>query len=130
MCIANKDERGIGLIEILFSILIIAIAAGGIMSHAYTSLTLTNRLELSQAAHGLALSKVELLSSTNTSDLTAADNSVESNLTVTGMSTTFTRTTTIVVAADDSRHVTVSVSTQTGRQPVTTSYETTWAVWE
>jgi Tfp pilus assembly protein PilV len=125
-----KSEKGVGLIEILFSILLIAVAAGGILSHTVLSLNLTSRLELDHAAHALALSKMELLSSVNTSELDASDNSTESGLVTPGISTTFSRTTTIVVGADNSRLINVTVANEGGRHDISNTFTTTWAVWE
>jgi Tfp pilus assembly protein PilV len=125
-----KSESGMGIIEIMFSVILISITAGAIMSHSLMSLKISKHLELNHAAHSLALSKVELLHAQNTSDLDSSDNETETGLTTAGVTFTFSRTTTITVNSDNSRTVTINVATENSPVPASSTYSVSWAIWE
>lgn len=126
-----NNEKGLGMVEIIFSILLVGLAAGGIASHTILALKLSSRLELSQAAHALALSKAEQLSAINTSQLNSSYDLVETDLSAAGHPRiTFSRTTTISANSDGTKTVNVEVSTENSPQEVSTEYITRWAPWE
>ena len=124
-------EKGLGMVEVLFSILLVGLAAAGIASHTLTALKISSRLELNHAAHSLALSKAEQISSLNTSSISSADNSVENGLTSGGFNRiTFRREVTINTNSDGSRTIEIEVRTENAPETVSSTYTTALAPWE
>lgn len=127
---AKTKEDGFSIIEVIVSILIIAVMSLGILSNILMALRSDKLIEVNQAAYNLALSKVEQLAAIKPSQLDASDNQSETGVTVSGMNVTFARTTQVTVNADNSRTIQVDVSSERAKIDTSVSYTTTFAVWE
>lgn len=127
----GPSELGFSLIEVLAAMLIISVISIGVHTSTVGALYTAKKTEINHAATSLVISKVEELSAIETKDLTAADGGTESNVAWPAYTNLdFTRVTTIVVNADQSRTVTVSVSSNSTYIPTTVEFTTTFAVWE
>lgn len=126
----QKKEAGFGVIELLFGILIISIAGVAVMSDIVTSYQNGVRFELNYAAHALAVSKAEYFSAANIASIDSSNNSVETGLSTPGVKTTFSRTTSITVNADNSRTINIVVANETGAIDTSVDYETTFSTWQ
>jgi len=73
---------------------------------------------------------MEELAALNVTSITNALNDTETAVVWADFQTTFTRTTTVVVNADNSRSVTVEVSSNSLKIPTTVDFSTTFANWE
>lgn len=126
----SKKEEGFSMVEVIVSILIIAIMSLGILSNILMALRSDKLIEINQAAYNLALSRVEQFAAIKPSELDASDNSSETALTVAGLNISFSRTTTVTVNADNSRTITVDVQSESNNFDTGVNYSTTFAVWE
>lgn len=128
--LAKPQEEGFSIIEVIISIVIIAIMSLGILTNILMALRSDKLIEVNQAAYNLALSKVEQFAAIQPSQLDASDNSTENAVAVSGMNITFTRVSQITVNADNSRTIQVDVSSDNSTLDTSVSYTTTFAVWE
>ncbi|MCB0360286.1 MAG: type II secretion system protein, partial [Bdellovibrionales bacterium] len=101
-------ERGTTLIEVLVSLLIIAIMSLGVMKNSVVAMRASKLTELNHAASSLAISKIEELAAIDTQNLDATFSATETDVAWGGVETTFTRVTSVVVNANDSRDVSVT----------------------
>ena len=123
-------EGGISLIEVLVALVLIGLMSVGISANSISSFQIMKKTEINNAASNLALSKVEQLSAIRVSDLDSSYDAVETNLGVTGMNATFTRTTTITVNADQSRTVEVKVESNSFKLGTSIVFTTTFSMWQ
>ena len=123
-------ERGTTLIEVLVSLLIIAIMSLGVMKNSVVAMRASKLTELNHAASSLAISKIEELAAIDTQNLDATFSATETDVAWGGVETTFTRVTSVVVNANDSRDVSVTVSSNSSLLPTTVAFETTFVPWE
>ena len=125
-------EKGVGLIEILFSLWLIAIMSLGLGSNIVSTFRTHKSVLISEAVNDLAIERVEVYSSINPLEMTQASHGdSENSLTVPYIKNmTFTRTTTITVNADTSRTINVVVTcNHAGFANKTTTLETTFIRW-
>ena len=126
----QRQEEGVTLIEVLVSLTLVAIAASGVYSGISTSLKVTKMTEVHYLASTIAISRIEELSSIDVTDLDNSYNETDTNVSWTGVNLTFLRDTTVVTNADDSRTITVNVTTDNDALPANVSFSTTFALWE
>ena len=127
-----KNEAGIGILEVLLSIVVLSLIAVALGSSTMTTALHTYKLTQARtAASNLCMDKVEMLASINPQSMdNTSHDATESSVTATGFSnTTFTRTTDVVVNADDSRTVTVNVTSNNSSWPASTEFVSTFTRW-
>lgn len=122
-------QLGVTLIESLVAISIAGIASLGLMNSFVTSLRVAKLTEVNYAASTLAASKMEELAAIDVSVLSAANNATET-LTEDGLNVSFTRTAAITVNADQSRTISVQVTSNSTMLPANVSVSTTLSAWE
>lgn len=125
-----RSERGTGIMEILVSMVLLAIAGMGVTMSMSTAMKTAKYTEYNHIASSLAVSKLELLAAVNVNFLTTAQAGTESAVAWPNSSVTFRRVTTVVVNADNSRSVTVSVSPNDANYAMTVSFSNQYALWE
>lgn len=125
-----EEQSGFSLVEILVSIVILAIITMGVTSSMVGALKFSKFTEANHIASSLAISKMEELAAYAASDLGPSMNETENSVTWPGTNFTFTRTTTIVINSDKSRTATVQVASNNSSLPTQTDFSTTFAVWE
>jgi Tfp pilus assembly protein PilV len=123
-------QKGFGVIEVLFGILLIGISSLAVTSEIMMSLKTGLLLESSYAAHSLAIQRAEQISAMNISNITAADSGTETGLTFPGVSSTFTRATNITVNTDNSRSLEIIVTRNGNIIPTSVTYHTTYSTWQ
>lgn len=126
----DRSAAGFGLLELLIAVVLVALVSLCLSSNTVSSLYIAKKTHTNYLASNLALSKVEELAAFEPVNLDSSYNSFESGLSVVGTKITFSRTTTIVVNADDSRTITVKVLSETLKIPTKVDFTTTFAVWE
>lgn len=117
------------MIELLVSISIIAVTGLAMSMSVIQSFRTAKFIEINHIANTLALGKIEEFAAKDTVDITAALNSDEPAITWPDFGITFRRVSNVVVNADNSRTVTVTVSSNY-HQATTVSLVTTFAMWE
>ena len=125
-----QSELGVSMLEILVIIILLTITAAGITTGVRTSLMTTKLTEYNHIASSLAVSKMEELASVNVSFLDNSYNANETAVTWPGSNETFTRVTSVVVNADDSRTLTVQVTANNEKLGTTVEFSNTLALWE
>lgn len=128
--IESQRESGFALVEVLVSILVMAIISLGVAKNLIGALSTAKFTEVNHAASSLAISKMEELASIDVSLLDTSYNGTESAVVWPGLSISFTRDTTVTVNADDSRRVDVVVTSNSNKVPTSVEFATTFASWE
>jgi len=128
--ISEEQEAGFGLMEILVAISLMALVSLGIAANTMAALRIVKKTEVNYLASNLALSKIEELAAYEAADLDATFDGHETSLAMSGTSITFSRTTTIIINADNSRTVTVVVASESPVVPTSVDFSTTYALWE
>lgn len=107
-----QSEHAFGLVELLFSIGLIAIIALGVGANIVTTFRSHKSVLVSEALGDLAVERIERYSSINPLEMdNSSHDDNENNLKVPYISTIeFTRVTDITVNADSSRSVSVTVT--------------------
>lgn len=129
-CVRNHNEAAMTLIEVLVALTVVSIIAIGINLSAISSLRIAKKTEVNYMASNLALSKVEDLAAVDPSELDDTYDTTETGLGVTGMDFTFRRVTDITVNGDDSRTVTVLVTSENSAIPTQSDFTTRFSLWE
>ncbi len=125
-----NEEAGFALVEALVSILIMAVISLGIAQNLIGALRTAKFTEVNHAASSLAISKMEELAAIDVSALNASHSSSESSVTWPGLDISFSRDTTVVVNADESRTVDVTVTSNSSKVSTSVDFSTTFATWE
>jgi prepilin-type N-terminal cleavage/methylation domain-containing protein len=105
---APKRQQGVSIIEVLVSMVILSIVALATCNNTIKGFVFFKRVARQSYASQLALDRLETLAARDPSTLTSADSSTESQLNYRNVQ--FERTTTVTVNADNSRTVSVVVS--------------------
>ncbi|MDD2942497.1 MAG: prepilin-type N-terminal cleavage/methylation domain-containing protein [bacterium] len=127
----QAKESGFSLVEVMASFLVIAVISMAIMKNTVTALSSAKLAEVNHAASSLAISKMEELSSVDTRVLDASYNGVELAVAWPDLNgITFERSTTVTVAADESRKVEVIVTSNSAKLPTSVMFDTTFVPWE
>ena len=129
-CTRNRTDsaqRAFTLIETLLAVSLLSVAAMGVAMSAIESQRITKRNLRNSYAAQLALEKMEQLAATDPSTLSSLSNSTETSLTKDNVA--FTRQTTIVVNADASRTVTVSVTGNQASLGGQSTFTDTFPLW-
>ena len=126
----RNSEAGVGLMEILVAIILLSVVALGMTLNLSTSLRIGKITEAHFAASTLASGHLEELSAVDTANLDASYNEVDTVVTFPNLAFDFYRTTTVVINADNSRTVSVSVNSGNAALPTTVTFSTTLALWE
>lgn len=116
--------------SILVTLSVAGIIALALAVNTISSLATMKQTEVNYAASNLALSKIELLTTREVSDIDSSLDEVESNLTVTNLGIEFTRTTTVTVNADDTRTISVNVQSNHEKIPTSATFTTSLSLWE
>lgn len=120
---------GFTIVELLVSLLLMGILAAAIARGTTVSLSLSKQTRVSQLMHNLAVGRLEEISGTKASFLTAGTG-VEAEVSAPGAEFTFTRTTAITIENDNTRAVTVTVASNGAVKPQPVVYKATLPVWE
>jgi len=126
----QNNEGGFCLVELLVSVIIIAIITMGVAGSTIAAMKYAKFTEANHIASSLAISKMEELASRTASELDSSDSETEDAVTWPGTDFTFKRVTTVAVNADNSRRVEIVVSTNNAPIPTSAKFGTTFAVWE
>ena len=126
----SHAERGLTLIEVMLSLVLLSISALGITYSLITSVRVEKITEVHLAASSLAQAKVEELSAVDSLNLNSSYNEIDAIVSIPGLNMTFTRNTTITVNADSSRTIHVRVVSNKSKLPATADFETRFALWE
>lgn len=126
----EAQEQGFSLLEVMVSIGLFAVMASAISGSLTTAMRVAKLTEIHFVASSLAAGKIEELSSVDPLDLDSSDNQTESAVVVDGYNMSFTRTTAITINADNSRTITVNVSSNNPGLPNNVNFSTTFALWE
>lgn len=127
----SANIRGISLIETMVAIFLLAVMSLAVAQGSIAAQYFDKRMEITNIRRNLAISKTEQLAGVHIAFLDSSYNSNETNITLPGHSIKFSRVTTVVVNADQSRTITVTVNCDSARvcnQPLT--YTTRFAKWE
>lgn len=130
MPVSTGSESGLSMIEILVSLALGAIFSVAISMSTATSLRISTHTEAHHAASRLASDKLEQIASIDSLDIDATLNQTEAAVTYPGLGITFTRTTTVTTNADNSRTISVDVTSNSSAIPVNVDFSTTFALWE
>ena len=125
-----NGEEGMVLLEVLAAVLLLSVISLSVAINSLNAMRTAKFTEHNHAASSLAISKMEELASIDVSNLTAANSSTESSVTFGSLNTQFSRVATVTVNADNSRSITVEVSTVDAPIPTTVSFTTSFAEWE
>lgn len=125
----RSDEKGTGILEALMGIGILAVMSAGVYGSMRMSLRTTKLVEYNHIASCLASSKMEEVAAINVNFIVATS-TTEANVVWPGVTETFTRVTTIVVNADNSRTVTVTVSANNPNLSTSVQFTNILALWE
>jgi len=123
------QAAGFTIVELLVSLLLMGILAVAIAQGTTVSLTLSKQTRVSQLMHNLAVGRLEEISGTKASFLTAGTG-VEAEVSAPGTGFTFTRTTAITLESENTRAVTVTVASNGAVKPQPVIYKATLPVWE
>lgn len=116
--------------EVMVSIVLLAIVGLANTGSLITGLQANKRTEVTNHLHNLAISKIEEFAGIDVIQIDASDSTTENNLTTAGTNLTFTRITNVVVNADGSRTVSVTVTCNSDRFNGQASYTSTFALFE
>lgn len=120
-------EKGFSLVELLISIFLIAIMSMSVLKNTVSALRASKLTELHHAASTLASARIEELASERVSDLDGSFDETDTVLSWGTVDLDFLRDTTVVVNADESRDVTVTVTVDSTLFPTSVTFETTYA---
>jgi len=126
----RNGESGFSLIEIMMSILILAVISLAVSSNLIAALRTAKFTQVNHAASSLAISKVEELAAIDTLNLDASYNATETSVAWPDFNINFTRTVVVTVNADESRTIDVTVVSNADKVPTTVEFTTTFAMWE
>lgn len=126
----KSAQDGFTLVEVLVAMVVMAIAALGVLSSHATALRVAKLTEAHQAASSLAASKVEQLSAVDPELLNSSDNEVDIHVTWPSLNVDFRRDTTVAINADSSRTIYVRVHSETLSIPTEVKFQTRIALWE
>ncbi len=128
----SKGERGVSLMEVMVIMSVFAVVSLAIANSTMTGLRAYKFVSVKAAADTLAQSKMEQWAALNPSEVDATDNQTEASVTSPSVSNiTFTRQSTIVVNADESRTITVTVVGNASGLPsrINASVTSTYSLW-
>lgn len=126
----QQDERGITMMEVLVGLLLMGIIGMMFASSFTTGLRVATITAANHAASCLATSRMEELAAVDTLDLDSSYNENAVSVSWPDISFPFARTTQVITNADNSRTITVSVSSTNSAVPTSVSFSTTLAMWE
>jgi Tfp pilus assembly protein PilX len=126
----QDSEAGIAVMEVLIALVLITIVGVSLSWSVLTSLVAMKKVEMNNAASGLAISKIEELAAVEVSHLNNTYSAAESAVLVDGIDISFTRITEVQVNADNSRTVAVTVSSNSSTVPTEVSMSSRFALWE
>lgn len=124
------EQYGFGLLEVLVSIVLISIVAIAVLYSLSTAMTVAKLTEVHYAASSIASSRIEELSAIDIKDLDSSFNEVNTPITWGGLNITFLRSVTVMVNADDSRTIRVTVVSDNKALPADINFTTRFARWE
>ncbi len=125
-----NSESGFGLLEVLVAMVLASLITVGIALNMATALKVGKLTEAHFAASTLANSHIEELAAVDALDLDASYNETDTQVTFPGLNINFNRSTQVVVNADNSRTITVSVTSTHAGIPTFARFSTTLALWE
>ncbi|MCB0324731.1 MAG: type II secretion system protein [Bdellovibrionales bacterium] len=125
----SHSEEGFALVEVLVSILIMALLSLGVAKNLITALQTAKFTEANHAASSLAISRMEELAARNVKDLDTSFNGTET-VSWPSLDFQFSRQTAVTVNANESRTITVTVTSQSAKIPTEVEFITTLASWE
>lgn len=128
--LTRHSQRGVGLIEVLVSISLISILGAGLAMNTIVSYRANKIIEVGNAAHNLAIQKIEEFAGIDAVDLDDADDLTENSVVYSGLSMTFTRVTNVTVNANNTRQVDVTVTCNNTLFDTPVNYRATFSVWE
>ncbi len=124
-----KSEVGISMLEVLVSILLLGIMSTGVSKSVVMALKTSTYTEYNHIATSLAVSKMEELASINVTSIGAL-HSVEDEVAWPSFNSTFERETVIVINPDESRTITVTVTSNNSYAPTSVQFTNRFAKWE
>ena len=116
--------------EVIIAMVLITIVGVSMSFGVVTSLVAMKKVEMNNAASGLAISKIEELAAVEVSHLDSTYSEAESAVLVDGIDISFTRVTNVQVNADNSRTVAVTVSSNSTTVPTEVAMSSRFALWE
>ena len=126
----DEKEKGFSIIEILVSLLIAGVMSMGIVRSVSTALKTSKITEYNHIANSLAATKIEELATIPVPDLDSSYNATETNVAWPNFNGNFTRQTTVVVNADESRLITVRVTSNSDYAPTNLELKTIFSKWK
>lgn len=128
--LTSESEAGIAIMEVIIAMVLITIVGVSMSFGVVTSLVAMKKVEMNNAASGLAISKIEELAAVEVSHLDSTYSEAESAVLVDGIDISFTRVTNVQVNADNSRTVAVTVSSNSTTVPTEVAMSSRFALWE
>lgn len=126
----HEDEGGFTILSVLVAVVLLAVVSLALSRNTMSSLRIMRLTEVNNAASNLAVSKIEEIAANDAANIDASLSDVENPLAYPGMSVTFTRTTNVVVNADNTRTISVQVASNHSALPTTVNFSTALSVWE
>lgn len=123
-------EAGMTILSVLVAVVILAVVSLALSRNTMASLRIMRLTEINNAASNLAVSKIEELAARDASDIDSSLSEAETSVNYPGMNVTFSRTTTVVVNADNTRTINVEVRSNHEGLPTSVSFSTGLSVWE
>lgn len=120
-------EQGFSIIEVVASLLMVALISLGVMKSSLLSHKTVNLNQLEAVANQLAVEKLEEFAGIDPINISTADNSTETNLQ--RKNTTFSRVVQVSINSDQSRTVLVTVTGNLSILNVNQSVSSTFSVW-
>lgn len=124
------SQSGNSVIEVLVSIVLMALLGLGVTNSAISSLRFSKYMETHHVASSLAISKMEEIGALDTTDIDDDLDVTEGTVTWPGLSFTFTRTVAVTVNGDNSRTVDITVTSNDAPIPASVNFASTFAEWE
>lgn len=125
-----EEEGGFTILSVLVAVVLLAIVSLALSRNTMSSLRIMRLTEVNNAASNLAVSKIEAIAANDAANIDASMSDIENPLVYPGMSVTFTRTTTVVVNADNTRTINVQVASNHSALPTTVNFSTALSLWE
>ncbi len=116
--------------EVMVGMSIAAILSLAIANNTITSLRTAHRTEAHHAASRLASDKLEELAAIDSIVLDDTYDLTENSVSYPGINATFTRVTDVTINADDTRSISVTVTSNNALLSAEVEFETTFALWE
>lgn len=122
-----KSQDGFSIIEVVASILMVALITFGVMKSAFLSYRVGNQTKIDAIANQLAVSKLEEFARVDPIGISEDSGGTETGVLREGIS--FDRTVTVTINADFSRTISVAVQSEASLVPIEQEVSSTFYPW-